>query len=90
LVEGVMATHVIGDPDAVVRGLADLVDRTAADELMVSTRAHSHDVRARSLTLVAQQWERCQESRQGQTGAGAGVGTGTERTGDTAVRVPTP
>jgi len=98
LVESVMATHVIGDPETVARGLADLVDRTGADELMVSTRAHSLDVRARSLTLVAQQWERWQESQEdqsgpgGQTGAGAGAGagTGTERVEDTAVHVPIP
>jgi hypothetical protein len=32
------------------------VDRTGADELMVSTRAHSFESRARSLTLVAERW----------------------------------
>ena len=36
-----MATHVIGDPDTVVRGLSLLQERTAADEIMISTRLHS-------------------------------------------------
>jgi len=81
LVESVMATHVIGDPEAVVLGLADLVARTGADELMVSTRAHSLDVRARSLALVAQQWGQSEQPRQdqerqgGPTGAPHGPGT---------------
>lgn len=50
------AEHVIGDPDTVHRGLTSLVERTGADELMVSTRAHAFESRARSLTLVAERW----------------------------------
>ena len=50
------AEHVVGDPDTVHRGLTTLVDRTGADELMVSTRAHAFESRARSLTLVAERW----------------------------------
>jgi len=50
------AQHVVGDPETVRQGLAALVARTGADELMVSTRAHSFDTRARSLTLVAERW----------------------------------
>ena len=38
------------------RRLEALVDRTGADELMLSTRAHSLETRARSLTLVAERW----------------------------------
>jgi luciferase family oxidoreductase group 1 len=53
LVEETTATHLIGDPDAVVRGLIDLERRTGADEIMLSTRAHSYAARARSLELVA-------------------------------------
>jgi len=50
------AEHVIGDPDTVHRGLTALVERTGADELLVSTRAHAFESRARSLTLVAERW----------------------------------
>jgi luciferase family oxidoreductase group 1 len=56
LVESVMSTHVIGDPETVRRGLVSLLDRTAADELMLSTRTHSYEARARSFELVAQMW----------------------------------
>jgi luciferase family oxidoreductase group 1 len=50
------ATHLIGDPDAVVSALAQLRERTSADEIMISTRVHSLEARLRSLTLVAQAW----------------------------------
>ena len=53
LVERVMATHVIGDPSHVSAGLAELVERTGADELILSTRLHSLEARFRSLELVA-------------------------------------
>jgi len=56
IIEAATADHAVGDPDAVHRRLAALVARTGADELMVSTRAHSFEVRARSLTLVAERW----------------------------------
>ena len=50
------ADHVVGDPGTVQRGLEALAVRTGADELMVSTRAHSFATRARSLTLLAERW----------------------------------
>ncbi|MHB1508131.1 MAG: LLM class flavin-dependent oxidoreductase [Acidimicrobiales bacterium] len=53
LVEEAMATHIIGDAAAVHAGLRELEQKTGADEIMVSTRAHSCEVRARSLELVA-------------------------------------
>jgi luciferase family oxidoreductase group 1 len=56
LVEAATAEHAIGDPDTVHRRLTALVERTGADELMLSTRAHSFETRARSLTLVAGRW----------------------------------
>ena len=56
VVDAATAEHAIGDPDTVHRRLEQLVERTGADELMVSTRAHSFAVRARSLTLVAERW----------------------------------
>ena len=56
LVEATMSTHVIGDPAEVHRGLIDLQSRTGADELMLSTRGHSFESRAQSLSLVAERW----------------------------------
>jgi luciferase family oxidoreductase group 1 len=57
LVEEAMATHVIGDPAQVKKGLVELQHRTSADEIMLSTRAHSYETRAQSLELVAAQWD---------------------------------
>ena len=56
LVEDTTATHLVGDPAAVRQGLVDLQARTGADEMMLSTRAHSFEARAQSLTLVADAW----------------------------------
>ena len=56
VVEQVTSTHLIGDPGSVQRGLIDLARRTGADELMVSTRAHSLEARVQSLSLVAEHW----------------------------------
>ena len=57
LVEHTTATHLIGDPPSVGAGLVALAARTGADELMISTRAHSYETRARSFALVAAQWD---------------------------------
>jgi luciferase family oxidoreductase group 1 len=51
-----MATHLIGEPDSVASGLAQLQERTAADEIMISTRVHSLEARIESFTLVARAW----------------------------------
>lgn len=53
LVEQVMATHVVGDPDTVKDGLDALIRRTGADELILSTRAHGFEPRRQSLELIA-------------------------------------
>jgi luciferase family oxidoreductase group 1 len=53
VVNETMATHLIGDPDNVHRGIAELQRRTAADEIMLSTRVHSYEARVRSFELVA-------------------------------------
>jgi luciferase family oxidoreductase group 1 len=52
-IRGWTSSHVIGDPDEVKAGLDDLVARTGADELMLSTMFHSPDDRIRSYELVA-------------------------------------
>jgi len=56
VVDAATADHAVGDPDTVHRRLEALVERTGADELMLSTRAHSLETRARSLALVAGRW----------------------------------
>ena len=48
------ASHLVGDPDHVLHGLAELARRTGADELMITTVAHGYDDRRRSYELVAE------------------------------------
>ena len=54
LVEDALGAAVVGGPEAVRRGLEDLVARTGADELMVTTNIFDHDKRKRSFALVAE------------------------------------
>ena len=56
VVDEVTASYVIGDPAAVRSGLEDLVARTGADELMVTTRVHGYADRLRSFELLAEAW----------------------------------
>jgi alkanesulfonate monooxygenase SsuD/methylene tetrahydromethanopterin reductase-like flavin-dependent oxidoreductase (luciferase family) len=48
-----MAGYIVGDPGAVRAGIDELLEATAADELMVSTSAYHHAARRRSFELVA-------------------------------------
>ena len=48
--------RIVGTPDAVVAKLEELVVRTGAAELMVSTVGYGLDERLRSLTLLAEAW----------------------------------
>jgi luciferase family oxidoreductase group 1 len=52
-IRGWTSSHHIGDPEQVRAGLEDLVARTGADELMLTTMLHSIDDRIRSFELVA-------------------------------------
>jgi luciferase family oxidoreductase group 1 len=63
LVDEAMANHLIGSPETVHQGLVELVQRTDADEIMLSTRAHSYEARVRSLSLVSERWGLDEESR---------------------------
>jgi alkanesulfonate monooxygenase SsuD/methylene tetrahydromethanopterin reductase-like flavin-dependent oxidoreductase (luciferase family) len=56
LIDDAMSTHIIGDPDSVHKGLAALVERVDADELMLSTRTHCYEARAHSYELIARRW----------------------------------
>jgi len=47
-------SHVVGNPDTVSRQLAELIDRTRADELMITTMTPGPAARLRSYRLVAE------------------------------------
>ena len=53
-VKGWTASQVVGSPATVRSRLDELVARTGADELMVTTMVHGHDDRLRSYELVAE------------------------------------
>jgi len=49
-----VGSQVIGSPETVRNELQALVDRTAADELMITTGVHAHADRVRSYELIAE------------------------------------
>jgi luciferase family oxidoreductase group 1 len=56
VVDEVTATYVVGDPESVRAGLEDLVVRTGANELMITTRVHGYADRLASFELLARAW----------------------------------
>ena len=54
IVKGWHASHIVGSPDSVRRQLDELIERTGADELMITTMTHGADDRRRSYQLVAE------------------------------------
>jgi alkanesulfonate monooxygenase SsuD/methylene tetrahydromethanopterin reductase-like flavin-dependent oxidoreductase (luciferase family) len=54
IVKGWTASHIVGGPETVRRGLAELVERTGADELMVTTLTHDPGARLASYRLVVE------------------------------------
>lgn len=48
------ASQIVGGPDTVRRGIEQLLARTNADELMITTMVHDHADRRRSYELVAE------------------------------------
>jgi len=53
-VEQALACAVVGAPDTVAQGLADLITRTGADELMITAQIYDHPARLRSFALAMQ------------------------------------
>lgn len=49
-----VGSQIIGGPETVRDGLKELVERTGADELMITTAVHSHADRVRSFELIAE------------------------------------
>lgn len=58
IVRGWTSSHVIGSPETVRQGLLDLVARTGADELLITTNMHSSADRRHSFRLVADVMDR--------------------------------
>ena len=54
LLASVLSSSAIGSPDTVRRGLAAFVERTQADELMVTSQIHDPAARQRSYEITAQ------------------------------------
>jgi luciferase family oxidoreductase group 1 len=51
--DAVLAASVVGSPGTVRRGLAQFIDRTGADELIVAAQIYDHAKRLRSYEIVA-------------------------------------
>ena len=51
------SNRIVGDARFVTAALADLVDRTAADEIMFSTMTYGLPERVRTLEIIADQWK---------------------------------
>ncbi len=56
LARSMPSNRIVGDGATVAAALAELIDRTAADEIMISTMTHGLAERLRTLELVAERW----------------------------------
>jgi luciferase family oxidoreductase group 1 len=54
VVEDALGAAIVGGPETVRRGLKDMIDRTGADELMVTANIYDHAKRKRSFESIAQ------------------------------------
>jgi len=54
MLDEMLAYSVIGSPETVGRGLESIIERTAADELIVTSQIHDHGERLRSFEIVAE------------------------------------
>jgi luciferase family oxidoreductase group 1 len=54
MIDSFTASHVVGDPDSVTAQLDELLARTGADELMITTNVWDPDERMHSFELVAE------------------------------------
>jgi luciferase family oxidoreductase group 1 len=54
VVDSTTGNHVVGDPEQVVAGLDELIERTGADELIITTNVHGHEDRLTSYRLLAE------------------------------------
>jgi alkanesulfonate monooxygenase SsuD/methylene tetrahydromethanopterin reductase-like flavin-dependent oxidoreductase (luciferase family) len=49
----VFSHSVVGSPETIRRGLEAIVERTGADELMLTSQIFEHDARLRSFEIIA-------------------------------------
>jgi luciferase family oxidoreductase group 1 len=54
LLEGALSCAVVGSPDTVRAGLQSFVERTGADELMITAQIYEHEARLRSFELTSE------------------------------------
>jgi luciferase family oxidoreductase group 1 len=54
MLDEMLSAAVVGDRATVTRGLAAFVERTGADELMITSQAYEHRARLRSFEIVAE------------------------------------
>ncbi|SEM58348.1 luciferase family oxidoreductase, group 1 [Luteibacter sp. UNCMF331Sha3.1] len=54
-VDHALSCAVVGSPDTVREGLAAFIERTGADELIITAQVYDHEARKRSYTIVAGQ-----------------------------------
>ncbi|EPC02054.1 hypothetical protein L861_20590 [Litchfieldella anticariensis FP35 = DSM 16096] len=52
-----LGAAVIGGPETIRAGLEDILERTQADELMLTTDVYAHQDRLRSYEIIAEVWE---------------------------------
>jgi alkanesulfonate monooxygenase SsuD/methylene tetrahydromethanopterin reductase-like flavin-dependent oxidoreductase (luciferase family) len=50
----VLSCAAIGSPDTVRRALEDFIERTGADELMITSQIFDHNARLRSFEITAE------------------------------------
>lgn len=68
-VERSLAVSVVGSPETVRRGLADLIEATAPDELMVTASVYDHRARLRSFEITAELRDKLGLERSGASAA---------------------
>jgi len=54
MLDDTLACAIVGSPETVRRGLEAFVNRTGADELIVTTSVHDHALRRRSFSILAE------------------------------------
>jgi luciferase family oxidoreductase group 1 len=55
MLDQMQSCSVVGGPDTIGRGVADFVEQTGVDEVMITAHIFDHDARVRSLQITAEQ-----------------------------------
>ena len=62
LIEDMLSYTVTGSGEAVRHGLEEIVARTGADELMLTSQIYDHEARLRSFEIAARAWGHVERS----------------------------